>query len=109
MSEPIKHRCELDEAEEGDGQLLVTSCDPAVTFDSGRVVFDRVSMSIEAAVEVNGDTTGAFGRNADHRSACSEAMPETIRIEGFVGNGPRAVPFVARIRQAIQRLPGIPR
>jgi hypothetical protein len=36
-------------------------------------------------------------------------MPETIRIEGFVGNGPRAVPFVARIRQAIQRLPGIPR
>jgi hypothetical protein len=46
MSEPIEHRSELDEAEEGDGQLLVLSCDPAVAFDAGKVVFDRVAQSM---------------------------------------------------------------
>src|ERR1700690_79790 len=91
MSEPIEHRCELDEAEEGDGQLLVTSRDPAVAFDAGKVVFDRVSMRIESAVEAVGNAAGAFGRDADHRSAFCKAMPETIRIEGLVGNGPAAM------------------
>ena len=91
MSEPIEHRSELDEAEEGDGKLLVTSRDPTVAFDAGKVVLNRVSMRIEAAVEAIGNATGAFWGDADHRAAFCKAMPETIRIESPVGNGPAAV------------------
>ena len=86
MSEPIEHRSELDEAEEGDGKLLVTSRDPTVAFDAGKVVLNRVSMRIEAAVEAIGNATGAFWGDADHRAAFCKAMPETIRIESPVGN-----------------------
>ena len=60
VREPIEHRGELDEAEEGDGQLLVASGDPTVAFDAGKVVFDRVSVRIEAAVEAIGNAPCAF-------------------------------------------------
>jgi hypothetical protein len=50
VSEPIEHCGELDETEESDGQLLVTSGNSTVAFDSGEVVFDRVSMLVETAV-----------------------------------------------------------
>jgi hypothetical protein len=64
MSEPIEHRSELDEAEEGDGQLIVTSRDPTMAFDAGKVVFDRVSVRIEAAVEAIGNAPSSIQRKA---------------------------------------------
>lgn len=91
MSKPIEHRGELDEAEEGDGKLLVAGGDSTMTFDASEVIFDRVPVSIKVAVEAIGNATGAFGRDADHRSAFCKALPETIRIEGLVGNRPAAV------------------
>jgi hypothetical protein len=83
MCEPIENRSELDETEKRDGQLFVTSRDPAVAFDAGEVIFDRVSVSIEPAVEAIGNASGVFWRDADHRS--------TFRIEGLVGDRPVTV------------------
>ena len=83
VSEAIGHCGELDETEKSDGQLLVTSGDSTVAFDSVEVVFDRVSMRIEAAVETMGNAASAFGRNANDSSAFGKTMPEAIRIEGL--------------------------
>jgi hypothetical protein len=69
VSEPVESRGKPDETEESDGQLLVTSGDMTVAFNSGEVVFDRVSLRIEAAVETIGNAPGAFGRGANLCSA----------------------------------------
>jgi hypothetical protein len=91
MSEPIEHRNELYKAEKGDGQLLLASGDPTMPFDAGKVVFDRVSVRIEVAIEAIGSAPRALGRDADHGSALCEAKPKFIRIEGLVGDRPATV------------------
>lgn len=93
MSEPIEHRSELDEAEKGDGQLLVASRDPTVAFDASEEVFDRVPVSVETPIEVIGDTAAGLRRDADHCSALGKAEPKVFRIEGPVGDSPMTVKF----------------
>jgi len=102
MSEPIEHCSELDEAEKGDGQLLVASCNATVTFDASEVVFDRVPVSIEVAVEAIDNSTVALWRDTDHCPACGKAKAEVIRIEGLVCNHPVSVQPVLERRACLE-------
>ncbi len=86
--EPIEHGGELDEAEEGDCQLLVAGGYTAVTFDASEEVFDRVPLGVETSIEAIGDTAAGLRREADQRSAFGKTQSEILRVKGAVSVGP---------------------
>ena len=80
MSEPIEHGGELDEGQEGDGELVVAGGDAAVFFDAAEEVFNVMAVSVVAAMEPGRMTTTPPGGNATTGVLGAQALAEAKRV-----------------------------
>lgn len=87
MSEPIQHRGELNEAEEGDGEFIVSCADPSKAFDAAEEVFDFVPTAVVAAMKCHARASRTFGRDANTCALLAKPGAKRVGIEAFVADG----------------------
>jgi len=88
MSEPIHDRGEMNEAQEGAGEFIVSSADSTLGFDAAKEVLDLMALPVVTAVETGRPQPTAFGRDAAAGVLGAQARPEDIGIEALVGHDP---------------------
>lgn len=88
MTEPIHDRSEVNEAQEGAGEFIVASADPALRFDAAEEVFNLMALPVVTAVEAGRPQPTAFGRDAATGALIAQIRPKDIGIEGLVGHDP---------------------
>lgn len=88
ISDPIDCDREAYEAEEGFGQLLITSANSSVASDTAKEIFHGMTVSIECAVEVKSRATGSSRRNADGRAGVGKILSEIFGVESAITNNP---------------------
>ena len=84
MSEPIQGCSELDETEEGIGELVIPGGDATVCFDAAEEVFHLPAVAVVATMEVDGVSTTAFWRNADAGALLVQAEAKIVGIKTSV-------------------------
>ena len=88
MSEPIKHGGELDEGQEGGGELVVAGGDPTVFFDATEEVFDVLAIPVVVAMEPGRTEATLSGWNATAGMLGAQTVPEPISVEPFISYDP---------------------
>ncbi len=88
MSEPIQDGREVNEAEEGFCQFVVTGGDAAVDFDPAEEVFDLMAAPVVTAMEAGRLPATALGWDTAPGALGVEAGPEDIGIEALVRHDP---------------------
>ena len=97
MSEPIDDSGELDEAEEGAGELVVTGTDTALGFDAAEEVLNLMTALIVAAMEAGRIPPAALRRDAATGPLGAQSGAEDVGVKAFVGHD-SAVPHAGQHR-----------
>ena len=84
MSEPVQGGSEVNEAEEGFGELVVASRDAAMRFDAAKEVFDLPAVTVVAAMESNRETAAALGWDTGAGALPAQPRAEGVGIEPSV-------------------------
>ena len=88
MSEPIEDGGEVNEADEGFGEFVVTGGDAALDFDAAEEVFDLMAAAVVAAMKSDRLTASAFGWNAATGPLLAQFLAKDISVESLVGDNP---------------------
>jgi len=106
MSEPIQCSREVDEAEEGFGEFVVTGGDPAVRFDATEEVLHAVAQPVVAAVVAGRLEPISPRRDTSPTAVGLQATAESLRIEAFVGHDPTITGARQQRQHRILVMPG---
>ncbi len=88
MSEPIYDGGEMDEAEEGAGELFVTSADAALGFDAAKEVLNVMTTLVVSAMEARRMPPTAFWRDAATGSLGVQSGAKDVGVKALVGHDP---------------------
>ena len=88
MSEPIDDGRELDEAEEGAGELVVASADAALGFDAAEEVLNVMTAFVVAAVEPGRMPAAAFWRDTATGALGVQTGAKDVGVKALVGHDP---------------------
>ncbi len=85
MAEPEADRCNVDEAQEALGGLVVAGCDASGVLEFVEAPLDKVAQPVEGAVDGHAQLAGLAHRDHRHHVARLHGFANTVRVIASIG------------------------